>query len=130
MSRPHSQLVQLESLPSSRTETCPFTLVDPRLTYRKTSRNTSEEVTFSLATILGCGGCKTTRQSPDPEVQLALLATPDTQRVSSLHQDQGGGSTVHLDSRHVCVASPAEVLKLQGVEAKAYSVALGSGRLL
>lgn len=60
VSRLHSQLTQLESLPSSRTETRPFTLVGPRLTYRKTSRKRSGEVTFSLATILGCGGFETT----------------------------------------------------------------------
>lgn len=60
VNRLHSQFTQLESLPSSRTETRPFTLVGPRLTYRKTSQKRSGEVTFNLAMILGCGGFETT----------------------------------------------------------------------
>lgn len=134
--RPHSQLVQLENLPSSRTETCPFTLVDPRLTYRKTSRKRSGEVTFSLATILGCGGVRQQCHSSDPVLTLiprCCLFCWHPQSPISFHlctTPGGEGSTVHLDSRHMCVASPAEVLKLQGVEAKADGMALGSGRLL
>lgn len=49
----HLQLPQTLNFPSSTTETLPSTLAGPRLTYRKTRRKRSGDVTLRVTTTLG-----------------------------------------------------------------------------